>query len=100
VAILVTVRIKADPSRVIQLTQTNPDLAERLAEAARECGQLRHEQWYGQDEVIDLDWWQSDAQRQRFLSAHRALLAQWGEAVGAVGWSSDRWGDETSVAVA
>jgi hypothetical protein len=98
VAILVTVRIKADPGRVVQLRETNPELAKRLAEAAKECGQVRHEQWYGDGEVIDLDYWESDEQRQRFLSTHRDLLTEWSEAVGAVGWSSDRWGDQTSLA--
>jgi hypothetical protein len=91
--ILVTVRIKADPSRIVQLSQTQPELARRLADAAKECGQLRHEQWYGNDEVIDLDYWESDEQRQNFLSKHKALLAEWSEAVGASGWSSDRWSD-------
>jgi hypothetical protein len=97
VAILITVRIKADPSRVVHLGDTNPDLARRMAQAARESGQLRHEQWYGNDEVIDLDYWESDEQRHAFLSTHKALLAEWSEAVGATGWTSDRWGDHSSI---
>jgi hypothetical protein len=71
----------------------NPDLVSRLDEAAKECGQLRHEQWYGENEVIDLDYWESDAQREGFLSKHRALLEEWAEAVGAAGWVSDRWAE-------
>lgn len=95
--ILVTVHIKASPSRVLQLEQTHPGLADRLTRAAQGSGILRHEQWYGDNEVIDLDYWPSEEVRQRFLETHRELLDEWAEAVGASGWTSDRW-DEAATA--
>jgi hypothetical protein len=80
-AIIVTVRVEADPERVGRVEGDNPELVQEILKAAE--GRMKSHRRFGRDgETLDIDEYDSVADYEAFYAEALSAIERLGEAIG------------------
>lgn len=79
-SIVVLVNIpNADVERVRQVERDYPELQEELMSALKRHGNISHRRLYRDNEILDVDEWESEEGIQAFLEENRPLIRKLAE---------------------
>jgi quinol monooxygenase YgiN len=74
-SVIVTVRVKGDPSRLEEFVRSDPDRIRAVSEASKPHGVIAH-RFYGSDdgEILVIDEWPDAASFQRFFEEQQRAI--------------------------
>lgn len=79
-AIVVTVRIpNADVERVREVDAAHPELRQQLRESLKRHGNISHRRLYRDNEIMDIDEWESEEGLKAFLEESGPIIRQLAE---------------------
>lgn len=82
-SIVVTVSIpNVDIARVREVEKTHADLQVKLRESLKRNGCISHRRLYRENEILDIDEWESEEGLRRFLEEMGPVIRQLAEARG------------------
>lgn len=87
----VIVQFKGDPKRANAALREDPELAKNIREGVFEYGMVNTTRLIGDGEFIDIDEWNSEADRNAFVAAMGPELKRWNEVVGVTDVKSTTW---------
>lgn len=88
--IVVTVHFQGDPDKMRAFNTERRATYAAMIEIGRKHGMIGHRQLYREDEILDIDEWESAEGRQAFLSEAAPLLQELLDFVGG-SWQSTVW---------
>lgn len=89
--IVVTVRIPATPEQVRRADELHPGLYDQVIALAHEHGLVSHRRVYSENEVMDIDEWESAEGREAFRAVALPLVKKLSEARGCGPSTSETW---------
>lgn len=76
-SIVVTVRIPdADIERVREVEREHPELRAQLGESLKRHGCISHRRLYRENEILDIDEWESEEGLRAFLAESGSVIAE------------------------
>lgn len=87
----VLVQFKGDPKRANAALREDADLDENIRKGIFDHGLIRTTRLIGEDGYLDIDEWESEADRDAFVAAKGSELARWNEIVGVESMEATTW---------
>ena len=79
-SVTVTVRIAGvDLQRVREVAETHPDLHGQLRDLLKRHGSIKHTRYYHDNQILDIDEWETEEGFRAFLEAARPIINQLAE---------------------
>jgi hypothetical protein len=84
-SVFMILRVPGDPTTLERYASTNAEMMQRIAEAGKAAGAIRHSFAGGDNEIVVIDEWPDEASFQRFFDSQPEIprLMQEGGATGA-----------------
>jgi hypothetical protein len=84
-SVFMILRVQGDPNTLEQYASSNAEMMQRIANAGKAAGAIRHSFAGGDDEIIVIDEWPDERSFQRFFESQAEIprLMQEGGATGA-----------------
>jgi hypothetical protein len=88
---VVTIRFKGDPKKAHQVLRDNPELYDAVHEGIYKHGLVRCWRYVSDGEFLDVDEWESEADRDAFNAAHGAQIKEWVRLAGITPEETKTW---------
>jgi hypothetical protein len=84
-SVFMILRVQGDPNRLEQYASSNAEMMQRIADAGKAAGAIRHAFAGSDNEILVIDEWADEASFQRFFDSQPEIprLMQEGGATGA-----------------
>jgi hypothetical protein len=72
-SVFMTLRVQGDPKEFEEYASSNAEMMQRIAEAGKAAGAIRHAFGGSDDEIIVIDEWPDEASFQRFFESQTEI---------------------------